>query len=109
MGKCRDSNHLIKRGTDSNGSGYTAIAVAIIILRNLAQWYVDAGEMQALESLDTVELQRQLLAIKGVGSETAHSIILYAFNRALFVVDTCARRLFSRLGVIIEDLSTDEA
>ena len=41
-----------------------------------------------------------LLSVKGVGPETADDILLYAFNRKVFVVDTYTRRLFSRLGLV---------
>lgn len=44
------------------------------------------------------ELRKEFLDIKGVGSETADSILLYAFGRPIFVVDSYTRRLFSRLG-----------
>lgn len=43
-------------------------------------------------------LREELLKIKGIGPETADSILLYAFNRPVFVVDAYTRRLFSRLG-----------
>ena len=46
----------------------------------------------------TDELRKQLLAIKGVGRETADSILVYAFGRQSFVVDAYTRRLLSRLG-----------
>jgi len=44
------------------------------------------------------ELRKVFLDIKGVGKETADSILLYAFGRPIFVVDSYTRRLFSRLG-----------
>jgi endonuclease-3 related protein len=40
----------------------------------------------------------ELLALWGVGPETADSILLYAFHRPLFVVDAYTRRLLVRLG-----------
>jgi len=43
-------------------------------------------------------LRAELLAVHGIGPETADSILLYAFQRPTFVVDAFARRLFSRLG-----------
>lgn len=44
--------------------------------------------------------REQLLSIKGIGRETADSILLYACSRSFFVVDAYTRRLFSRLGII---------
>ncbi len=40
-----------------------------------------------------------MLSIKGVGRETADSILLYAFGRPVFVVDKYTHRIFSRLGL----------
>ena len=52
--------------------------------------------------------RKNLLAIYGVGKETADSILLYAFNKPIFVVDAYTRRIFSRLGMLNENLSYDE-
>ena len=46
----------------------------------------------------TADLRRHLLAVNGIGPETADAILLYAFERPVFVVDAYARRLFGRLG-----------
>ncbi len=45
------------------------------------------------------ELRQQLLAIHGIGQETADSIILYAAAKPVFVVDAYTRRMLSRLGL----------
>jgi endonuclease-3 related protein len=44
--------------------------------------------------------REQLLNVKGVGPETADSILLYAYSRPFFVVDAYTKRIFSRLGLI---------
>ena len=55
------------------------------------------------------KLRQELLDINGVGPETADSILLYAFERPIFVVDAYTRRLFSRLGYSwMENASYDE-
>lgn len=54
-------------------------------------------------SLDINRLRDELLNLKGIGNETADSIILYASNKPIFVVDAYTRRIFSRLGLIRED------
>ena len=46
--------------------------------------------------------REQLLALKGIGPETADSILLYAFNKPYFVIDAYTKRVFSRLGLIKE-------
>jgi len=43
-------------------------------------------------------LRSELLSLYGVGDETADSIILYAANKPIFVIDTYTRRIFERLG-----------
>lgn len=50
----------------------------------------------------------QLLALWGIGRETADSILLYAFGRPVFVVDAYTRRIFTRLGALDGDESYDE-
>jgi endonuclease-3 related protein len=45
------------------------------------------------------ERLQALLAVKGVGPETADDMLLYAFDRPVFVVDAYTRRLFSRFGL----------
>ena len=55
-------------------------------------------ELNRSRHLPLEELRERLLQVKGVGPETADSILLYAFGRPVFVVDAYTRRLFSRLG-----------
>ncbi|MBR9691916.1 endonuclease [Candidatus Woesearchaeota archaeon] len=43
--------------------------------------------------------RKQLLAVKGIGPETADSILLYAFNKPIFVIDAYTKRIFSRIGL----------
>jgi endonuclease-3 related protein len=65
------------------------------LLRYLASHGLDLEE---LRHLPLTQLRDELLAVKGVGPETADSILLYALGRPVFVVDAYTRRLFSRLG-----------
>jgi len=44
-------------------------------------------------------LRHQLLAVYGIGEETADSIILYAANKPIFVIDAYTRRIITRLGM----------
>ena len=53
-------------------------------------------------------LRPELLAIHGVGPETADSIILYAAGQPVFVVDSYARRIATRLGLCGEKATYDE-
>ena len=46
--------------------------------------------------------RKEILAVKGVGNETADSILLYAYKKPEFVVDAYTKRIFSHLGLIPE-------
>jgi len=72
-------------------------------LKNFCRWYAGAGGFNALSKLDTDTLRDSLLSVNGVGPETADDILLYAFDRPVFVIDAYTRRLFSRLGFIAGD------
>jgi endonuclease-3 related protein len=53
-------------------------------------------------------LRQELLAVPGIGPETADSILLYAGGVPIFVVDAYTRRILSRHGLIAPDASYDE-
>lgn len=48
---------------------------------------------------ETVTLRNKLTSIKGIGNETADSILLYAFNKPVFPVDAYTMRIYSRVGI----------
>ncbi|MCC6301180.1 MAG: endonuclease [Gammaproteobacteria bacterium] len=72
-------------------------------LRNFCHWYLGQGGYDALARRETGALRRDLLSVNGVGPETADDILLYAFERPVFVIDAYTRRLFSRLGLCAPD------
>jgi endonuclease-3 related protein len=72
-------------------------------LQGFCRWYLEPGRRQGLARMATKELRHALLSVKGVGPETADDMLLYAFNRPVFVIDAYTRRLFSRLGLIYGD------
>ncbi len=59
-----------------------------------------SGSLNRMFSRPTPELRRQLLALNGVGPETADSILLYAGGHPVFVVDAYTRRVFERHGIL---------
>ena len=67
-------------------------------LRALARWYIGAGGCESLKQRPTSELRADLLALPGIGPETADDILVYVFARPVFVVDAYARRILSRYG-----------
>lgn len=72
-------------------------------LRSFCQAFLDGGGLDGLSGLETAHLRGWLLAIPGVGPETADDILLYAFERPVFVVDAYTRRVFARLGLLQGD------
>ena len=54
------------------------------------------GSLGKLFAAPTEKLREQLLAVHGIGPETADSILLYAGNHAVFVVDAYTRRILER-------------
>jgi len=74
-------------------------------LKNLISLIQDKhdGDLNSLFSLDTETIRKELLSVKGIGLETADSMILYGAGRALFVVDTYTHRILSRHGLIEEE------
>ena len=49
------------------------------------------------------KLRKELLGLKGIGNETADSIILYGAKKPVFVVDAYTKRIFSRMGFFKEN------
>lgn len=65
--------------------------------------YVDThygGSLERMFAQPTQKLREELLALNGVGPETADSILLYAGGHPVFVVDAYTRRIFERHGLI---------
>jgi endonuclease-3 related protein len=77
-------------------------------LRNFCAWYAARGGEAALGRMETAALRRELLAVNGVGRETADDILLYAFHRPVFVIDAYTRRIFGRLALLGGDEPYDE-
>ncbi len=79
-------------------------------LKNFVNWLFDNynGKLTNLESVDTDRLRAELLTIKGVGPETADSILLYAFDRPVFVVDAYTARIAFRHGLIEQDADYEQ-
>jgi endonuclease III related protein len=74
-------------------------------LKNFLDWFFEnyGGNLGNLDKMQTPELREQLLSVKGIGPETADSILLYALNRPVFVVDAYTARICSRHHLISED------
>lgn len=62
------------------------------------------GSLSHLFDQPMDKLRHELLAIYGIGPETADDIILYAARKASFVIDTYTKRILHRIGWIAEDV-----
>ena len=71
-------------------------------LKNFINWLFENydGGLANLEGANTEQLRGELLSVKGIGRETADSILLYAFERPVFVVDAYTARVVFRHGLI---------
>ena len=66
------------------------------------------GSLDELFSEPTEKLREVLLALNGIGPETADSILLYAANHPVFVVDAYTRRILSRHDIATEKTDYEE-
>lgn len=69
-------------------------------LKNLCAWLPDKQGYQIKRHWQTNKLRESILSVNGIGPETADDILLYAFERPVFVIDVYSRRLLARLGLI---------
>ena len=70
-----------------------------IRLKALTSWFKKYSyDIKNIEGIDGQVLRDELLEIKGVGRETADSILTYALNIPFFIVDTYTKRILYRVG-----------
>ena len=94
-------NHLSLSGVAAliHPSGY--YNAKALKLKSLAHWLEKyyGNNLDKLFANNTDYLRQQLLSIHGIGRETADSIILYAANKPIFVIDAYTRRIINRIGL----------
>ena len=61
------------------------------------------GRIAKMKKKTLRELREELLTVHGIGPETADSILLYALDKPIFVVDAYTKRIFFRLGFLEGD------
>lgn len=77
-------------------------------LRNLGAFVLEKGwdgSPGSMGHMETAELRSELLALKGIGPETADCVLLYVLDRPVFVVDAYTRRILSRHRLCEADAS----
>ena len=70
-------------------------------IRNLVRHLIrhHEGSLDRLFDAELGEIRSELLSLKGIGDETADSILLYAGSKPSFVVDAYTIRIVNRLGL----------
>jgi endonuclease-3 related protein len=66
------------------------------------------GSMQRMGNEETQTLRMKLLKVHGIGPETADSILLYALEKPLFVIDAYTKRVLSRHGIMEHEKPYEE-
>lgn len=79
-------------------------------LKNFVRSYVNdfGGKAANLKKLPVEKSREWLLSINGVGKETADSILLYALDKPVFVVDAYTKRILERHGLVPGEVTYDE-
>jgi len=79
-------------------------------LKNLIAFVQETyhGELDKCLSEETGVLRKSLLSVKGVGPETADSMLLYAAKKPVFVVDAYTFRVMNRHGLIFEEAGYED-
>lgn len=67
-----------------------------IYLREITKFFIELD--------GRVPTRKELLEVKGVGNETADSILLYAYKQPEFVIDAYTKRIFTHLGIINDNI-----
>jgi endonuclease-3 related protein len=103
--------HQLKRSQLASlikSSGYFRIKADRLkaFLNFLFKNYNGNIENMKKEKLET--LRQKLLEVKGIGPETADSILLYGLRKPIFVVDAYTKRILSRHGIVSERASYEE-
>ena len=79
-------------------------------LKGLIKWFIERfdGDTEKMFSQRLEDLREELLSVKGIGPETADSILLYAGGMPSFVVDAYTYRILLRHQLILEESTYDE-
>ncbi|NLV40280.1 MAG: endonuclease III domain-containing protein [Candidatus Hydrogenedentes bacterium] len=89
-------------------SGYFRQKTERVLL--FCQWLTDrfGGSMRRMAAEPLAPLRAELLALRGIGPETADDILLYACEKPVFVVDAYTRRILGRHGIAPHNLPYEE-
>ena len=66
------------------------------------------GSLAGMKKGDTQTLRKELLSVNGIGPETADSILLYALDKPVFVIDAYTKRVLLRHDIVSKDATYHE-
>lgn len=74
-------------------------------LRSFLKFFLEryGGSIGRMSGASTAGLRDELLSVNGIGPETADSILLYALNKPIFVIDAYTKRILNRHSLCAED------
>jgi len=74
-------------------------------LKNFIEFFYQeyGGSWRRMNAQPLKILRERILSVNGIGPETADSILLYAMDRPIFVVDAYTKRILSRKGLVAPD------
>ena len=92
--------HLTELASLIRPSGYYNLKAKR--LRALIDFLMDRyeGSLRQMQKGETGTLRTELLSVNGIGQETADSILLYALDKPVFVIDAYTKRVLSRHGIM---------
>lgn len=84
--------------------------VKTVRLKNFLKYFIDSygGDIERMKRASLEKLREELLAVSGIGPETADSILLYALEKPIFVIDSYTKRILSRHALCAEDDCYDD-
>ena len=71
--------------------------------------FLKKHNLKGIKDMELMDARDLLLSVKGIGKETADSILLYALDFPIFVIDAYTKRIFSRLGLLNQDIDYEHA
>lgn len=79
--------------------------VKALRLRHFLKFFVERynGSVAKMRKCPAESLRQELLSVRGIGPETADSILLYALGKPVFVIDAYTKRILTRHALCAED------
>ncbi|MCK5450153.1 MAG: endonuclease III domain-containing protein [Candidatus Omnitrophica bacterium] len=103
--------YKILKTSDSRLEGYIRSAgynkTKVRRLKNVSRFIINEcdGEISRLKREDINTIRKKLLEVKGIGPETADSVLLYVLGKPVFIASAYARRIFFRHNLVDENIT----